>query len=79
LVFNADGTVTITKVKTATNQPGWSVESGCENLYQQIGTEIAVGTYNLAQKPIIFAEDNLWINGVVNGRQPSLRLASRSP
>lgn len=68
LVFNSDGTVTVTKVKTATNQPGWSVENGCQNLYQQIGTEIAVGTYSLAQKPIIFAEDNLWVNGVVNGQ-----------
>jgi hypothetical protein len=68
LVFNVNGTVTITKVKTATNIKGWSDENDCENLYQQIGTEIAVGTYQLSQKPVIFVEDHLWINGVVNGR-----------
>jgi hypothetical protein len=77
LVFNSNGTVTITKVKTATNQKGWSVESGCENLYQLIGTETAVGTYNIAQKPIIFAEDNIWVNGVVNGQ--ATVIAARFP
>jgi len=68
LVFNSNGTVTITKVTAATNQKGWSVENGCENLYQQITTETAVGTYSLATKPVIFAEDHLWVNGTVNGR-----------
>jgi hypothetical protein len=68
LVFNANGTVTITKVTNATNQRGWSVENNCENLNQQISSETAVGTYSLATKPIIFVEDNIWVNGVVNGR-----------
>jgi hypothetical protein len=68
LVFNSNGTVTITKVKTATNQKGWSVENNCENLYQLISQETSVGTYTLSQKPIIFAEDNLWLDGIVNGK-----------
>jgi hypothetical protein len=68
LVFNINGTVTITKVTGATNQKGWSVENGCENLYQQISAETAVGTYSLATKPVILAEDHLWVNGTVNGR-----------
>lgn len=68
LVFNSNGTVTITKVKTATNQKGWSVENDCENLYQTIGTELSVGTYSLSQKQLIFAEDNIWVDGVVNGQ-----------
>jgi hypothetical protein len=68
LTFINNGTVNIKKVTGATNQKGWSVENDCENLYQQITTETNVGTYSLATKPIIFAEDHLWINGVVNGR-----------
>jgi hypothetical protein len=68
LTFNSNSTVTIKKVTGATNQKGWSVENDCENLYQKISTETNVGTYSLTTKPIIFAEDHLWINGTVNGR-----------
>lgn len=68
LIFNSNGTVTVRRVTSAANRRGWSVENGCENLYQQISTETDVGTYSLALKPIIFAEDNLWVNGTVNGR-----------
>jgi hypothetical protein len=68
LTFNNDGTVTIKKVTGTTVQKGWSVENGCENLGQTISTETNVGTYSLATKPIIFAEDFLWVEGVVNGK-----------
>lgn len=67
LVFNSTGTVTITRVTGATNQRGWSVENGCENLNQQITTETNVGTYNLNTKQVLFFEDTIWVNGVVNG------------
>jgi hypothetical protein len=68
IVFNADGSYTVTKVTKANNDPGWSVEKGCEDLYQTIKTETAVGTYTIAAKPIIFAEDTLWVEGTVNGK-----------
>lgn len=68
LTFNADGTVNIKKVTSALNRKGWSVENGCENLYQQISAETLVGTYSLADKPIIFIEDHLWVDGTVNGK-----------
>lgn len=68
LVFTSDGNVTITKVTNATNKKGWSVENECENLYQKISNETNVGTYSLSEKSIIFAEDDLWIDGVVNGK-----------
>jgi len=77
MIFNADGTVTIRRVTSAANRRGWSVENGCENLYQQISTETDVGTYSLASKPIIFAEDHLWVNGTVNGR--ATLVAARFP
>lgn len=68
VTFNIDGSYTIKKVTAAQNRKGWSVETECENLYQKITTETAVGTYQISQKPIIFAEDILWVDGVVNGK-----------
>ncbi len=68
LKFNTDGTYTIYKVTTATNQKGWSVENGCENLYQKITAETLVGTYSIVNKPIVFVEDHVWVEGVVNGK-----------
>jgi hypothetical protein len=66
--FTPDGNVTIRIITSAANRKGWSVEGGCENLYQQISAETTVGTYALTAKPIIFAEDHIWVDGVVNGR-----------
>ncbi len=68
LTFTADGTVVITRITSAENRRGWSVERGCENLYQVISTQQSVGTYNINEKQVIFAEDHLWLDGVVNGR-----------
>lgn len=68
LVFNSNGSFTVTKVTGANNRRGWSVELGCENLYQQISSEQTVGTYQLVDNPVIFFEDHLWVDGVVNGK-----------
>lgn len=68
ILFTSDGNYTIKKVTSATNKKGWSVELGCENLYQVIAVETIIGTYSITTKPIIFAEDTLWIEGVVKGR-----------
>ena len=68
IIFAADGSYTVKKVKTGVTIKGWSVEGNCENLTQNISTETVVGTYTIAQKPLIFAEDHLWVEGVVNGK-----------
>lgn len=68
LVFAANGTVTITKVRDTQSVKGWSVEGGCENLYQTIKTELPVGTYSTLTKQMFFAEDTVWVEGVVNGK-----------
>lgn len=67
LIFNSDGTVTVKRVTAAQNRKGWSVENGCENLYQNITSETTIGTYSLSDKKILFAEDTIWVEGVVNG------------
>lgn len=68
IVFSSTGNYTIRRITNAANRRGWSVENGCENLYQSIQNEANVGTYSIATKPIIFAEDHVWIDGIVNGR-----------
>jgi hypothetical protein len=68
LIFNNAGTVTVKKVTATNNRKGWSSENNCENLYQQITAETTLGTYSLATKPILFFEDTVWVEGVVNGK-----------
>ena len=77
LIFSDDGTVRINKVMSTTTLWGYSIpgqglgvfgEGGCRDTEQIIASESLVGTYNLAETPIIFAEDNLWVEGTVRGR-----------
>lgn len=68
IVFNSNGTYTVSRVTNASSKKGWSVEEGCQNLTQNIQNEVNVGTFSIAQKPIIFAEDHLWVEGIVNGK-----------
>lgn len=77
LIFSSNGTVT---VKTITNTGylyGYSVpgqglgqqgQGGCQRRYQLINQENTLGTYNLDNIPIIFAENHLWVEGTINGR-----------
>lgn len=77
LVFANNGTVSVYRV-TATNVVrGYSVPGeglgaegggGCRNLDQLIASEVLIGTYNLSATPIIFIEDDVWVEGTVRGR-----------
>ncbi len=77
LLFLNDGTVRINKVLSTMVLRGYSIpgqglgvfgEGGCRDTDQLIGSETYIGTYNLSVTPIIFAEDNLWVEGTVRGR-----------
>jgi hypothetical protein len=68
IVFTPDGNFSVYIVTGALNIPGYSWENGCENLYQEIVSETALGTYSVASTPIIFVEDHVWLNGTVNGK-----------
>lgn len=68
IIFQADGSYVVRRVNSATSRTGWSAEQGCVNLAQDITSETTVGTYSIATRPVIFAEDHLWVDGVVNGR-----------
>jgi len=68
LVFESDGDVTVYEVTGVDSIKGYSYEFGCETLYQIIVSETLIGSYPLADTPIIFIEDNVWVDGVVNGK-----------
>lgn len=68
LEFEEDGEVAIYRVTSARNHKGWSEEDGCVNLYQEIRSETLLGRYSLAENHIIYSEDTVWVDGVVNGK-----------
>lgn len=68
LVFNSNGNYTVYRVTGTQNRRGWSVEGNCENLYQRISAQTNIGTYSISNTPVIFLEDHIWVDGVVNGK-----------
>ena len=77
IIFSNDGTYTVKKVNSTDYIKGYSVpgeglggegQGGCRKLYEVISSETVLGTYSISSKPIIFAEDNLWVEGTVKGR-----------
>jgi len=47
---------------------GQEGKGGCRKRYQLIASEELIDNYNLSNTPIIFAEDYLWVEGVIDGR-----------
>jgi hypothetical protein len=77
IIFTGDGNFTVRRVNSTSNIRGYSSpgeglgaegQGGCRNLSQVITGETTLGTYSVADNPIIFAEDNLWVEGTVQGR-----------
>jgi len=68
LRFNSNGTVSVYEVSRTRSRQGWDPEGGCQSLYQIIRTENLIGTYNVSENKIIFVEDTVWVDGVVDGK-----------
>lgn len=77
LVFAADGTFKVYKVTATDWLKAYSVPGqglgeqgigGCRKEYQLISSEQLLGTYTVANTPILLAESTLWVEGVVDGR-----------
>jgi hypothetical protein len=77
ILFLSDGTFRVNKVISTSPLDAYSVpgqglgemgKGGCRASYQLISSESFVGTYNVSDNPMIFAEDNLWVEGTVKGR-----------
>lgn len=67
ITFNSDGTFTLKQVVNAQTEKGYSFEFGCENVLQDIKVEQTVGTYDVSSAPVIFIEDDVWVDGTLNG------------
>lgn len=77
ILFLSDGTLNVYRVEGTNSINGYSVPGqglgqdgmgGCRRRYQLITDETLVGTYNVANVPIIFSEDHIWVEGTVRGR-----------
>lgn len=66
-VFNDIGSVDVYRVNNTGWRRGYSSDLGCRRLYQRISNESYLATYQLSEKKIFFAEDTVWVEGVVEG------------
>lgn len=66
LIFNADGTVEVRKVNSKQNEPNGYAWGRYMNILN--GTSL-IGTYAIPQScPVIFVEDQVWVEGTVKGK-----------
>ncbi len=75
IVLLSNGNFNVYRVTNASNQKGY--DNGCQNLYQGISNQTLIGTYPQASKPIIFAEDTIWVDGTITS--PIEIVAARFP
>src|SRR3989344_7969130 len=69
LTFNAEGTVTIRRVTSTVGHPSYSSQYGDGTEYSTIANETLLGTYAIPSDcGLLFFEDRVWIEGVVNGK-----------
>lgn len=68
IIFTDNGYFQVYKVTGVSPLKGYSIENGCENLNEIIESEQLVSSRTVASSPIIFVEDQVWVEGVVNGK-----------
>ena len=68
LEFQSDGSVNVYEVNVAQSFKGYSLEDGCENLFQDIKNESYLASYNISSLNVIYVEDDIWVGGVVEGK-----------
>lgn len=69
LVFSGDAKVTIYEVESTGQQVKYYNDNGVETTDMEgIKKETLIGTYNMPYNGLIFVEDDLWVEGEVNGR-----------
>jgi len=69
LIFNTNGTVTVYRVTGTDGVWSYTTEDGWEYLYEEIDGQTLVGTYTIPSAcSVIFVEDNIWVEGTVNGK-----------
>jgi Tfp pilus assembly protein PilX len=67
--FNANGTITVYRVTNTTSYWGYTQASGWLQERHVISSQTTVGTYTIPTScSVIFVEDKVWLEGVVNGK-----------
>ncbi len=69
LVFNGNGTVSVYKVTSLQREPtGWDVNGNAQNQSTDYNRRTLQFTKAIPSNGVIYIEDNVWIEGTVNGR-----------
>ncbi len=71
ITFLNDGTYniyTVTSLATGLYQIDDDDFVGCETKSEQIASEVLIGNYPVPTDSVIFVEDDLWIDGTLNGK-----------
>ena len=69
VTFNANGTVSIRRVNGTTQVWGYSTENGWQQERTVMSNTQAATVYTIpADCPIVFVEDNVWVEGTVSGK-----------
>ena len=68
ITFALDGSFSVCRVTGTSFLKAYSPQTGCENSYQIIESETAKVTHQVTDNNIIFVEDTLWVEGIVNGK-----------
>jgi Tfp pilus assembly protein PilX len=69
LVFNSNGTVSIYKVTSLTSNPtGWDVSGVAHDEDIDYSARTLQSTVSIPSNGIIYIEDDVWVEGTVNGR-----------
>ena len=69
ITFNPDGTVSARKVNGTIQIWGYTIENGWQKERTVMSNTEAVTTYTVpANCPVVFVEDDVWLDGVVSGK-----------
>ena len=77
IIFDSNGTADVYEVRRTRTYRGYDSGTGCTNLAQRIRNQRFLGNYSLADNPIFFFEDTIWIEGTINGH--AMIAAARFP
>lgn len=77
IIFNADGTFTVKIITDLSSTYAYNLDEGWHYDYLTINNEYSYNTYTIPSScSAIFAEDNVWIEGEINGTRTVLASAN---
>jgi hypothetical protein len=68
VVFREEGTADVYRVTQAGSHRGMGADGRCTNIPQVIRREVFLANHSLENNHILFFEDTVWVDGIVDGR-----------